>query len=168
MCLSTHILFPTRFITLFPASLPRVNLMHLRPEDQPHLPAVLSNMLQAENLAIFHLWGFLQSPLLLTIAELMLDQYKNSAPCNATHHHHGELLYAHTNPCIPESLPYQQHRSWIISKSPHPILTKYGTAEDQSKKQWLLSYIQALPACSALHEVSPQLQKGTCSPQVRK
>lgn len=82
MCLSTHILFLTCFITLFPARPPRVNLMHLRTEDQPHLPAVLSEMLQAENLAIFHLWGFLQSPLLLTISELTLDQYENNAPSN--------------------------------------------------------------------------------------
>lgn len=79
----------------FPASSPRVNL---RTEDQPHLPALLSNTTEAENLAIFHLQGFLQSPLQLTISKLTLD---NSAPSNTTHHHRGEMLYPHTNPCIP-------------------------------------------------------------------
>lgn len=106
MRLSTHALFWTRFITLFSASLPRVNLMRLKTEDQLCHPAVLSNMLQAEDLAIFHLWGFLQSPLLLKIAELMLEQYENSAPSNTDHdHHHGELLCLYSDPCIPNPSP---------------------------------------------------------------
>lgn len=53
------------FITLSPASSPRVNLMCLRTDDQPQLPAVLPNVLQAESLALFHLWGFCRSPLTL-------------------------------------------------------------------------------------------------------
>lgn len=39
--------------------------MCLRTEDQPQLPAALPNMLHAENLAVFHLWGFRPSPLTL-------------------------------------------------------------------------------------------------------
>lgn len=103
MRLSVHAPFWTRFITLFSASLPRVHLMCLRTEDQLCHPAVLSNMLQAEDLAILHLWEFLQSPLLLKTAKLMLEQYENSAPSNTDHHHHHrELLYLYTDPCIPD------------------------------------------------------------------
>lgn len=103
MCLSTHIPFLTCFITLFPASSLRVNLMYLRTEDRPRLPAVLSNMLQAENLAVFHLGGFLRSPL-LRIVELMLGNDEKKTLCYTTRHHCGELLYPYTDPCTPQSL----------------------------------------------------------------
>lgn len=77
--------------------------MYLRTEDQPRLPAVLSNMLQAENLAVFQLWDFLRSPL-LRIVGLMLNNYEKKALCYTTHQHCEELLYPHTDLCMPHSL----------------------------------------------------------------
>lgn len=132
MCLSAHGPFWTRFITLSSASLPGVNLMHLRTEDQLCHPAVLSNMSQAEDLAIFHRWGFLQSPLLKK-AELVLEQYESSAPSNTDQHHHGELLHLYTDACIPNPSPITG-----VGSFPSLLIWYFKSMEqDWRTQQWL-------------------------------